>query len=268
MRAAFRCRSRRDVSIAIATPSFLCTLSPEMRCGLDQLSISGFRSIRKLADPPLDLRKLNVLVGANGAGKSNFVTFFRMLRAMSDEGLAAFVLKHGKADSFLFNGLNPTKEISAHLVFGENEYRFRMEATATNELMIASEETKWKQGGGWRNWGGGRLESKLKRWENQPSIWGYKKSVEAHVYDAISSWVVYHFHDTSTDSLVRRDQVLRDWNELQPDARNLAAFLFRLKETNAHVVDRIRETVQLIAPYFDDFFLEPDGEQIRLQWRQ
>jgi len=38
-----------------------------------------------------DLHKLNIMVGANGAGKSNFVSFFRMLRAMSEEGLANFV---------------------------------------------------------------------------------------------------------------------------------------------------------------------------------
>ena len=56
---------------------------------LDRISISGFKSIRHLQDFPL--QKLNIIVGANGAGKSNFVGFFKMLRAMAEEGLANFV---------------------------------------------------------------------------------------------------------------------------------------------------------------------------------
>ncbi|MCF5087562.1 AAA family ATPase, partial [Pseudomonas gessardii] len=44
---------------------------------IHKLSISGFKSIRKMKD--LQLSNLNVLIGANGAGKSNFVAYFRML---------------------------------------------------------------------------------------------------------------------------------------------------------------------------------------------
>jgi predicted ATPase len=41
---------------------------------IKKLTIEGFKSIRKLED--FELRSLNVLIGANGAGKSNFVGFF------------------------------------------------------------------------------------------------------------------------------------------------------------------------------------------------
>ena len=47
---------------------------------IKKLTIEGFKSIRKLEDFPL--RALNVLIGANGAGKSNFVGFFKLLREM------------------------------------------------------------------------------------------------------------------------------------------------------------------------------------------
>lgn len=233
---------------------------------LDQLSISGFKSINELARFPL--RKLNVLIGANGAGKSNFVDFFRMLRAMSEEGLAAFVLGNGKADAFLHNGPGVTRQIKAHLVFGQNEFQFELEPTASNELMVKSEQVLWRGGGGWRSWGGGQLESKLKSWKGRRSEWGSAHSVESYVYDAVSSWVVYHFHDTSKNAPMRRDQALRDWAELRPDAGNLAAFLHRLGQTHPAHYGRIRQTIQLVAPFFDEFLLEPDGELIRLQWRQ
>ena len=46
---------------------------------LKKIEIQGYRSIKKAT---LEIRKLNVLIGANGAGKSNFVSFFMMLNEM------------------------------------------------------------------------------------------------------------------------------------------------------------------------------------------
>jgi predicted ATPase len=71
---------------------------------------------------------------------------------------------------------------------------------------------------------------------------------------------------------MRREHSVHDYRELNPDASNIAAYLHRLKETQKERYERIRETVQLVAPFFDDFLLEPvkkgDEEVIRLQWRQ
>lgn len=47
---------------------------------LDKLTIKGFKSIKSVEDSKLE--SLNVLIGGNGAGKSNFIDFFRLLRAM------------------------------------------------------------------------------------------------------------------------------------------------------------------------------------------
>lgn len=45
-----------------------------LESSLDKLAIRGFKSIRELDG--FELKKLNVFVGANGAGKSNFISFF------------------------------------------------------------------------------------------------------------------------------------------------------------------------------------------------
>ncbi len=42
-----------------------------MKGALNKISIKGFKSIRELND--FELGNLNVVIGANGAGKSNFV---------------------------------------------------------------------------------------------------------------------------------------------------------------------------------------------------
>ena len=43
---------------------------------LKNLKIRGFRSIKEMT---LELRPLNVLIGANGAGKSNLIAFFKLV---------------------------------------------------------------------------------------------------------------------------------------------------------------------------------------------
>ncbi len=53
---------------------------------LNKLTIKGFKSIQSLEN--FELRNLNVLIGGNGAGKSNFIDFFRLLRAMNSATLS------------------------------------------------------------------------------------------------------------------------------------------------------------------------------------
>lgn len=240
---------------------------------LDQITLKGFKSIRELTD--FKLHKLNVLVGANGAGKSNLVDFFRLLRAMADAGLQSFVTNSGGADGFLFNGPKETKQISAHLEFGLNQYRFTLEPTVSGEMMIREEAVCYSGGewpSDWHSYGGGIKESRLKTWKDRKSNWGNYVSAEAHVYNTVSSWMVYHVHDTSSTAPMRRDCSAREFRELRSDAGNVAAFLMKIREENAARYQRIRETIQLIAPFFDDFLFEPqmkgDSELVRLEWRQ
>lgn len=53
-----------------------------MGTALDKLTIRGFKSIQLDGSA---LNNLNVIVGANGAGKSNFISFFKMLRDAIDK---------------------------------------------------------------------------------------------------------------------------------------------------------------------------------------
>lgn len=246
---------------------------------LDQITLSGFKSIRQLDGFKLD--RLNVLVGANGAGKTNLVDFFRVLRAMADGGLEGFVTRRGGADGFFFGGPKETTEIRSHLIFGLNEFRFRLETNVANKMIIGDEETRFRGGeshwyhawypSNWQSHGGGKKESALPTWKDKRSRNG-QKTIEAYVYDAVSSWMVYHFHDTSALAPMRRPCSARDFRELNADAGNIAAFLLRMRATNSARYERIRETVRLIAPFFDDFLLDAetsgDSETVRLEWRQ
>lgn len=237
---------------------------------LDSLTIVGFKSIRELRDFPLTQR--NILIGANGAGKSNLVDFFRMLRALALDGLRAFVTQSGGGDAFFYEGPKVTREIYAILKFGEHGFRFHLQPTATNDVLVTV-VAPWLGGNSWQIKHGGGHEAQITDWRDATSaVPPGGLSREAHVYAAISSWIVYHFHDTSMTSPMRRDADVANHREFAADGGNLAPFLAHLRQQHPTRYQRIRETIQIVAPYFDDFLLEPrmlgPREVLRLEWRQ
>ena len=135
---------------------------------LDQLTIKGFKSIQRLEN--FHLANLNVFIGGNGAGKSNFIDFFRMLRAMMElplPGLASASLKTyiadgGGSDDFLFNGPKITEQIEVETKFGNNSYRFKL-APTRDETFIIIDEARYYEGGssGWWKMGSGHHTPEL-----------------------------------------------------------------------------------------------------------
>ena len=105
---------------------------------IKKLTIEGFKSIRKLNKFPLGA--LNVLIGANGAGKSNFVSFFRLLREIIDQQLQlALATVEGGADACLYMGPKITEKLVARLYFGYNAYEFTLLPTPDNRLVFSDE---------------------------------------------------------------------------------------------------------------------------------
>lgn len=192
-----------------------------MSTKLNKLTIRGFKSIKNLDD--FDLQDINVLIGANGTGKSNFIDFFRILRAMMEENLGGFTELHGGADGFFFNGPSVTKSIQAEMMFGDNGYRFELEPTVEERFMFSSEEQYHHAGNnGWRTIGNGHVEAKLPKEKNQSGMSGAQHGVPYYVYNAINSWQVYHFHDTSATSAMRRTEIVDDCMKLRDNGSNIA----------------------------------------------
>ncbi len=235
---------------------------------LDKVRVAGYRSIR---DQEVDLRALNVLIGANGAGKSNFISLFRLLRRLVDERLQAAVTVAGGASQLLHFGPKRTSEISLGFEFGLNSYQCRLEPTEKDSLYFAEEtvsfhgpdhEKPYQKG-----LGSGHLESAL----GPTSQTSSRVTIADYVLAAFRAWQVYHFHDTTASSPIKQKGNVDDDRELLHDGRNLAAFLYRLQEAEPATLRRIVETVRLVAPFFDGFTLAPDrlnGRIIQLEWRE
>ncbi len=237
-----------------------------MAKSLDKITVTGFKSIRSLKD--FKLAALNVIIGANGAGKSNFIEIFRLIAAMmKPDGIREYVA--GNADSYLFGGPKITSQIAVSLKFGDNGYDFELAPTEDGFLMINNEVRYYfPNPSAVRNFGSGSFTPGLWMERDRP---GYMKpkSATTYTYEAITSWQIYHFHDTSKEAGMRRKQDAGHNQTLAEDARNIAAFLSRLKLEHTASYQAIIEAIRLVVPFFDDFLLELDSnEMIRLAWRQ
>lgn len=226
------------------------------------LTVTGYKSIRELRE--FKLNSLNVLIGANGAGKSNFINLFRMLNEMYEQNLQVYVQKQGGPDALLHFGRNSTERLHAEFYFANNAYKFDLVPTADNRLIFESEHS-WFGGflyptNSSRTLGQGHTESVLKEATDNYS---------QYVRPSVQNWRVYHFHDTSDTAKVKQRHASNDNLRLKIDAANLAAYLRMLKNNHGAEYNRIVETIRLVMPFFDDFVhREGEPEYVELEWTQ
>ena len=234
---------------------------------ISKLTIKGFKTLQ---DVELELGKLNVLIGPNGAGKSNLISYFDMLRRMVEEDLQIWIAQQGGSDRVLTFGSKTTPKLESTLHFGLNAYQFALVAAPEDKLAFADEilfmpaRPQFAIG-----LGRGHLEANLKS-HTRPA-WELPRQAD-YCYASITSWRVYHFHDTGPMARVKKTHDLRDNQTLHADASNLAAHLYRMQHEQPHIYQEIIDTVQQALPFFRDFVLKPEanrsrGHSILLMWR-
>jgi len=228
---------------------------------LTKLTVRGFKSIRELED--FELRNVNVLIGANGAGKSNFMSLFPMMAAIGQKRLQLYVQEHDGPDALLFGGRKLTKQMVGEFSFGRVGYRLTLSPSGPR-LIFAREETWSAAGvreGVTRSLATGQDEAQMLDMSDP--------TFDLYVLPALATWRVYHFHDTGVAAPVRQAQPVRDNLLLKPDASNLAPFLRFLRERYPSEYGRIVETVRMVAPFLGDFVYRREAkERVELEWFQ
>ena len=239
-----------------------------MADSLDKLTIRGFKSIRELKD--FELKDLNIFVGANGAGKSNLISFFRMLQSLIEGSLSDYVRGSGGISDLLHNGRKATKQMEFETRFGQRGYRFTLKPGPGEGFELTDEARYYAHGttGWWELGSSGDNSSRLvKEAQGASRDSQYSKPV----YNAISSWKIYHFHDTSATAHMRHAEIVDDNKVLRYDASNIGPFLFRLREEKRSFYDEILNACRLVAPFFDNFLLDPQQlgpkTKVSLSWK-
>ena len=75
---------------------------------MDYIHLTGYKTFK---DIRLDLSPVNILIGANGSGKSNFISFFELLNRLYNRSLREYIALKGGEDKILFRGKKITNEI-------------------------------------------------------------------------------------------------------------------------------------------------------------
>lgn len=245
-----------------------CT-GKKMSNSLDKITIKGFKSIKNLEN--FELNKLNILVGGNGAGKSNLISFFRMLNSLMNGTLNRFVRDNGGAGDILYNGRKTTEKMEFETHFGVRGLKFNLVPTPNNNCAIEN-EARYFAGGmsGWwllgdSNDGSSRMVEEVIN--NHPDA-----KYSRPVYNAVSSWQIYHFHDTSSTAGMRNAEIIEDNDYLRQDASNIGSFLLKLKRESFKDYKAILNAIRLVSPFFDEFMFKPIQEgnstKINLSWTQ
>lgn len=233
---------------------------------LDTITIKGFKSISVIDN--LKLGAINIIIGPNGAGKSNFIGVFAFLHAIREGHLQDYVFKAGGADKILHFGSKTTEKLEIHISFmdGINQYKITLAATESDQLYPSSEVVYFWNKNYPQPYSEGLLSDNIEAGISNPQ----RKQTAEYVRRHLGRWRIYHFHDTSASSPMKKTADVNDNRYLRPDGSNLAAFLYFLCEKHETAYHLIRRTIQRVAPFFDDFQLEPqrlNPEKIRLEWR-
>jgi predicted ATPase len=237
---------------------------------LDYVTIKGFKSIASVEK--LQLKPINVVIGANGSGKSNFIGAFSFLHEIREGRLNEYVRTAGGAEQLLHFGSKASKSIKLKISFEDevNQYSLQLLPTQDDSLVPGAEDAYfWDKG----QYPLGPYETSLPPQEGgrEAGISNPKlKRTADWVRTRLGRWRLYHVHDTSPTSPLRKTAKIHDNGFLRADGSNLPAFLYLLQEKYPDAYGLIRRTVQRVAPFFDDFLLRPDPlneETIRLAWR-
>lgn len=245
---------------------------------IERIIIENFKSIRKL---DLELKPINILIGANGAGKSNFLSFFKLNNEIYNQRLQYYI--SNEIDKFLYFGRKKSNHIYGLIDF-DNKY-------AVNFRIVP------------------KLKSNFSYIENADFLHNYYKveskdyslwisiigqsgnDGEAYLFQEISKdliensaakeykdfvgdflqrvFKIYHFHDTGISSPLKQMNELNDNRFLRENGENLASYLYYLQEKHPRDFRLIESQIRSVAPFFDRFDLAPDRlneTQIELLW--
>ena len=223
---------------------------------MDYIEIAGYKSIKSAR---IDFNPINIFIGANGSGKSNFISFFEFLNRLYNRKLNEYIALLGGDNKILHNGKKMTDRISFKTEFdgGQNGYSATL-TSGTDSFIFTDERLIYKGDKGFD----------ISRSDTEARLKMDDTFRAKYIRKYLNGFRKYHFHDTSNQSpFTQLSHIENDIYYLYEKGNNLTAFLYNIQQTNKIVYNRILKTIQSIAPYFSDFYLQPNNENyIRLQW--
>lgn len=227
---------------------------------INHIRIQGYKSVR---DVSLALKKVNVLIGGNGIGKTNFISTFELIKNICQKQLQTKIMKLGGSQAVLYMGPKRTSEI---------EFELNVSDDSTNGHIAVSLVP-------------GQQNMVIKhfvveKYRDEELVCGFQSdgSFEVDQSNAfpkeyynyiVTGFDVYHFHDTGDSSAMKGLKPINDNQKLKSDGSNIAPYLYYLQERHPKYFNRIESIVSSVCPSFGRFSLKPNRlneQMIQLEW--
>ena len=240
----------------------IVTFASQLHIGVDmnRIEIEGYKSLKKINTP---LNPINILIGSNGSGKSNFLSFFEMLNHIYERKLSPYVALNGGTARFLHKGSKVTDSIKAKVTFNQNTYGFELKE-GENQFVFMHEWLGYTSKASWIN-----DRTDISSYKNEAEIKSYSGLTRGgYIKDYLRTISKYHFHDTGKQSpFTHESNIQNDIFYLYKSGDNLAAFLYGIQQKEPMTYKRIVRVIQSVAPYFSDFYFNPnENGNLRLLW--
>jgi predicted ATPase len=218
---------------------------------IDKLTLQNFKSIKQLIDFPLN--NINILIGANGAGKSNFTKFFTFLAAAADGGdrLNRYVIEKGGVDAFLTFGQKYSQLVGCNIKFNVEkkpyEYGFMLTPTLQKTFRIDVSGTD--------------LHKNIQG-TSQTNIDG---EIDKHIREPLKKIQVFHLNDTGDTSPIKKQVAMNDNLFLRADGENIMGMIRHIYDKYPQHYKLIVSTIKLVVADFHDFVIRDDA-YVQLEW--
>lgn len=238
---------------------------------LERIIATNYKSFRTL---DLPIKQVNVLIGANGAGKSNIQRLFGMIKSIVNQEFQAYIDKSNGSGAILHYGHMKSDLINITIWFKHDNnlssaYHCKLvpaekSMKLVNETIYVRDSSKFSDPIVYCEHDNITTESHLPHWANISDI-------PRQILDAIRSWHIYNFNDSSALARAKQPCNLDDNLCLAPDASNLPAYLDMLRNKYPKNYDSIVQTIRMVNPSFSDFFLRRHPfifNHVELMWKE
>lgn len=228
---------------------------------MDSISVKGYKSFKDITVP---LNTINILIGANGAGKSNFLSLFELVGNAYEGFLARTVAQSGGVDKLLHLGRKVTDRISIEVKEDKNSYVLNL-MESDGRLIVENEKLGYSS-----NSDNNYTYQIISNFKPEIALKDYHGAGRGdYIKKYMSQIKKFHFHDTGrTSPFTGESNIVNDSYLLYSKGENLAAFLYGIMTKYPIVYKRIVNVIQSVAPFFHDFYLIPnESGGVRLQWK-
>ncbi len=183
---------------------------------IDEITIKGFKSIQ---EQTISLGQMNVFIGTNGAGKSNFLEALAMLSASSEGGIDYSKLANKGArlsspEIFRSSFKNTIRKKYFDINVKLSEYEYDMKVNSSEKFSYFSERfsVDGKQIGGRSGAGATLNDSSIDKLDQTKSILGLAQTFDAPYNDVLQTLKQYAIFSPSTPILrgVAEDKTFQD----------------------------------------------------------